>query len=145
MKKPKLNFNDDFVVKESQTINIIAGSALLAVFLISMAINGGGLLNALSLLILPAGFFFAKATRNSPIIIINKEGVFYNNKLVTNWTDYFDTNVSQKEVVGSFQDNFILSIRYFNSTRSIVYTETIPLTNTQNKSEEEILEAIDFY
>jgi hypothetical protein len=50
-----------------------------------------------------------------------------------------------KPDVGSYNDNFVLDLRYYSSDYSLIYTKCIPLTSTQDKGDEEILEAIQFY
>jgi hypothetical protein len=42
-------------------------------------------------------------------------------------------------------DNVVLTIEYYNDERDFFYQRTTKLTNTQNKSEEEIIAAIEFF
>jgi hypothetical protein len=76
---------------------------------------------------------------------INKSGIYYAGQLVTSWSLYYDAVVQDDSDVGSFKDNFVLNLRYYSANYSLLYTRSIPLTNTQDKSEEEIIEAIRFY
>ena len=142
-----LNANEDFLVKESMAVNYVAGIFLLAVFVISFAVGDygwGPFLSATAILLIPAAFYLARAGRNAIIIRINKTGFFYAGTLVTNWKNYVDAVISQDEIVGSIQDNFALLIRYYGD-EELIYTMKIPLSNTQDKAEEEIIEAIAFY
>ncbi|HZF63536.1 MAG TPA: hypothetical protein VEZ55_03575, partial [Chitinophagaceae bacterium] len=83
--------------------------------------------------------------RNATIIKINRSGFYYAGQLVTDWKLFYDAVVQDKMAVGSYRDNFILDIRYYSTDRSLLYTQSIPLTNTQDKAEEDIIEAIRFY
>ena len=144
----QLDGDKDFIVKESQFINIIAGSVLFIVFLISFSINDTGwysFFKALGLFVIPAAFFFVKSRANKIIIKINNEGFFYYGDFITDWDHYIDSTLSQKDEVGSIKDDFILTIQYYDDNKTSAYSKEIPLTNTQDKSEEEILAAIQFY
>ncbi|HQX74372.1 MAG TPA: hypothetical protein PK298_15800, partial [Chitinophagaceae bacterium] len=52
-----------------------------------------------------------------------------------------------KEKTGIFNivDNFILVVEYTRDGSPEGFRRKIPLTNTQNKSEEEVLEAVKFF
>jgi len=144
----KLNAEEDFLVKESPEINFIAGSILLFVFIVSYLVMDDGWSNyfaALVLFLLPAAFFIARGKSSHVIMKINKTGFYYHGNLVTRWPYFMDAQVYEELVPGSIRDNFILMIRYYAENLSVYYTLKIPLSNTQDKAEEEIIAAIDFY
>jgi hypothetical protein len=148
MDESKLTIEQDFLVKESQSINYIAGAALLVVFFVSMSFGDYGWRNylvAIGLFLIPGAIALAKGQRNSIIIKINKTGFYYAGKFITDWKSFYDARIREKMETGSYEDNFILDLRYYSTDRSLVYTLSIPLTNTQDRSEEEIIEAINFF
>ena len=147
MTKSNLNINKDFIVRESVAVNLAAGLFLVLVFMISMAVadfGWGHFLQGAVLLLLPGAFYLARAKRKAIIMRINKTGLYYSGRLFTSWTNFLGARVTQEEIVGSIQDNFILIVRHYNE-HSTECSVKIPLNNTQDKAEEEIIEAINFY
>ena len=148
MEAPPLDIEQDFLVKESKTINTMAGVALLAVFLVSLSFGDYGwysYLMSISLFLIPGAIAIAKAQRPIIIIKINQSGFFYRGRLITAWDLFYDASVQDKMITGSYKDNFVLAFRYYAPDYSLIYTLSIPLTNTQDRSEEEIIEAINFF
>lgn len=148
MSGSKLNAEIDFLVKECKTINFVTGGALIVVFVFSMTFEDYGwsnYLTAVCLFLIPGAIAIAKGRKNLTIIKINKTGFFYGEKLVTEWNLYYDAVVHNKMQVGSYRDNFILDLRYYSVDYSLLYTISIPLTNNQDKGDEEIIEAINFF
>jgi hypothetical protein len=67
-------------------------------------------------------------------------------KLITNWDNFINAFIDQKKVLLTIQDNFILVVEYkkdFNPGKG--FRKQIPLTNTQNQSEEDVLAAVTFF
>lgn len=148
MNQPTLHAEGDFVVRESKAINLIAGGIMLTVFFVSMAFGDYGWSNylfALCIFLIPGAIAIAKGRRNGIIITINKTGFYYAGKQVTDWNLFYDAVVQDKRAPGSYNDNFVLDIRFYSADHSLLYTKSIPLTNNQDKAEEEIIEAINFY
>jgi hypothetical protein len=144
------NFNPegDFTVKESKTINYVAGGVMILIFAIAMIFGDLGMSNfifALGIFLIPGAIAIGRGISNSTIIRINKTGFYYSGKLITDWNLFHDAEVQDKLQVGSYKDNFILDLSYYSIDYTIIYTKNIPLTNTQDKAEEEIIEAIQFY
>ncbi|HJW16521.1 MAG TPA: hypothetical protein VJ499_05355 [Flavisolibacter sp.] len=148
MAEPTLNIEQDFLVKDSKITNYIIGGALLAVFVVSMSYGDYGWSNyliAICMFLIPGAVAIAKGQQNTIIIRINKTGFFYAGKLITEWKLFYDATVQDKMATGSYRDNFVLALRYYSADHSLIYTQNIPLTNTQDRSEEEIIEAINFF
>jgi hypothetical protein len=80
-------------------------------------------------------------------IRVNKTGIYQDEKLITGWPNLIKTFVAQKEnkKFYNIQDNFLLVVEYRKDGHSEGFRRKIPLTNTQNKSEEEVLEAVQFF
>lgn len=148
MNDPHTDTANDFLVKESRSINYIAGGFLIAVFFVSLLFGSYDLSNYLfgvCILLLPGAIAIARGRRNRVIMKINKNGIYYAGQMVTNWTLYYDAVVADKRDAASFRDNFVLDLRYYSPDYSLMHTRSIPLTNSQDKSEEEIIQAIRLY
>lgn len=98
--------------------------------------------------ILPAIYCIRRAKSPRVYIRVNKTGIYQDEKLVTKWADLLNAFVTQKEKkrIIEIQDNFLLVVEYRDSKDPKVgRRKKIPLTNTQNKSDEDIMEAIHFF
>jgi hypothetical protein len=98
MNEQKLDEDGEFLVKESISINLIAGGTLLLIFITAMLVANiiwSSYWDALWLFLIPAAFFLARARKNTTIIVINKTGFYYRDKLVTDWKLFFDAAVQQ--------------------------------------------------
>jgi|CXWL01.1.fsa_nt_gi hypothetical protein len=154
MGKNHLTNDSQFVVGEEKWLNYILAFLFLALFLY-------GLIDAVSrqftnidyqsyvfaLALLPAIYYFRRAHSNKIYIRINKKGIYQDEKLVTSWSNLYKAHLTQKERKGIYniQDNFLLVVEYKKDAVKEVFRRKIPLTNTQNKSEEEVLEAVQFF
>ena len=135
-----------FEVRESSGMNVMIGFFSLFFVAASASIS-------LWLSILPfalAVVFLAKATRKPTIMIVNKQGFFYYGRLITNWKNFVAVEFADEiripdENSSGLGDNFSLLIKYYKDEQAGCYQCKIPLTNTQDKAEEEIIAAIQFY
>jgi hypothetical protein len=95
----------------------------------------------------PAIYCFLRGQSKRVYIRVNKTGIYYNEQLVTGWPGLLKVYVSQKEKKGIYNimDNFILVVEYKKDSSKEGFRRKIPLTNTQNKSEEDVLEAVQFF
>jgi hypothetical protein len=100
-----------------------------------------------ALALLPAYLFFRKARSRRIFIRINKRGVYQDEKLVTGWPGLVKAYITQKEKKGLYdiQDHFLLVLEFKKDGTKEIIRRRIPLTNTQNKSEEDVLEAVKFF
>ncbi len=89
-----------------------------------------------------AVYFLYKGVVNREVLCVDCNGIYQNKKLVTNWQNFAEAFVTQLYSDRQISDNFVLIIRYYKEGITGNFRMTIPLTNTQNKSEEEILDAI---
>lgn len=146
--QPRLSPDGEFLVKDSISTNLIIGSILLTVFLLSMSMGDYGwpnYLDALGLFLIPGAIAIARSRRNATIIRINKSGLFYGEKLVSGWSHFCDAHLIDDPPVGSFNDHYFLDFRYYSPDQSLIYTKRIPLTNTQDKDIGDVMKAIKFY
>ena len=141
--------NSNFVVKESGGVFLVLGILFTAIFIYSViyfAKPGEDLkFESTYLLLVPAIYFIRKAiAKKKVIILINKNGIYHYNTLITSWYNFVKAHVTQEEKVMAISDNFILLVEHKNGQAKLVI-DKIPLTNTQDKSEEEIIAAIKFF
>jgi hypothetical protein len=154
MAKTHLTKESEFVVVEEKILNYILATLCFALFVYGLVdaarrhftkIDYQSFFFALALI--PAYLFFKKARSNRVYIRVNKNGIYQDEKLVTGWANLLNAHIAQKEKTGIFniQDNFLLVLEYKKSGFQQGFRHKIPLTNTQNKSEEEVLEAVHFF
>lgn len=146
-----LNPHSDFVVKENRGLYLVLGLVCLGIFVYSLTdrvdydYHGKFKFKMMYLVAVPAFFFFARALKAGRVIIrVNKEGIYYFGEQVTKWQFFIDAQVTQAEKMWTISDNFILLINYTDAEGK-KYRSKIPLTNNQDKSEEEIIAAIKYF
>jgi hypothetical protein len=93
----------------------------------------------------PAIIGFSKAKSKRVYIRINSKGIYQDEKLITTWSHFLNAFIEEKQVALSIKDNFMLVVEYVKDKSGSGYRKKIPLTNTQNKSEEQIIAAIKFF
>lgn len=76
---------------------------------------------------------------------VNAHGFFYFGKLITDWKHFISVKFTEEEKAFRISDNFVLLLEYFKPNEPNSFIIKINLGNTQNKSEEEIVEAVRFY
>ncbi len=152
MPRKQLTAEDDFIVGESVMMDFSIGAFFFLLFFIALSVTYPDLPSkqkaynkSVLLVLIPAITFTLKGIINKKIIKVNKEGIYQYSKLVTNWDNYKQAYVTQAEIVGSIQDNFVLIVEYYKEGEDGYFVRKIQLTNTQNKSEEEVIEAINFF
>lgn len=154
MGKTSLTKDSEFLVGEEKILNYILASLCFALFLYGIFdavrrhfthIDYQSFVFALALV--PAFLFFRKARSRRVYIRVNKTGIYEGEQLLTGWSNLLKAYITQKEKKGIFsiQDNFLLVVEYRKKDSKEGIRRKIPLTNTQNKSEEEVLEAVNFF
>ena len=154
MAKIPLTNDSEFVVGEEKVINYAMAVFFLALFLY-------GLIDAINrhfrnidyqsyifaLALVPVIYCLRRAHSKRVYIRINKTGIYHHEQLVTGWPNFLKAFIAQKEKKSFFNilDNFLLIVEYRKDGHKDGFRSKIPLTNTQNKSEEEVLEAVKFF
>ena len=96
--------------------------------------------------LVPAVLFTVRAFSKSAAISINRKGIWFSRILVCIWENFISAKAEQQELaVGGWSDQVFLSIRYFKGTEGDIYKKSIQLGSTQDKSEEEIIAAIEYF
>ena len=154
MGKIPLNKDSQFVVGEEKVLNYILALLCFALFLYGIIdaarrhfINIDYQSFVFALAIAPAIYFFRRALGSRVYIRVNKKGIYHHERLVTGWPGLIKAFIAQndKASIISIQDNFLLIVEYRKDNLRQVFRRKIPLTNTQNKSEEDVLEAVLFF
>jgi len=152
MEKILLDSNGEFVVKENRLLSYIISILFFTLFfygLIGARAHGFDSFSytmvICSILFIPGIAFLIKAKSRRVYIRINRTGIYQNERLVTSWSNFMNAYVTQKQVLLSIQDNFILVIEYIKDGSEKGFRRRIPLTNTQDKAEEEVLAAVKLF
>lgn len=157
MAKAPLTINSEFTVKEEKVLNYILCILCFALFMygLSDAINKHFVKidyqsYFFAAAIFPAILFFNKARSKRVFIRVNKTGIYQDEKLVTGWADFLKAYLAQDKKSGlkaaSIQDKFVLMVEHRKAGDPRTgLRRKIPLGNTQNKSEEDVLAAVHFF
>lgn len=142
------NKQADFIVRNSVVILVIIATVFLCMlacvfqYNTSLGTTGYIIVAALAPVI---GYFIIKKSK-AALIRINRNGIYSHESLVTDWKHFKSATTDQLPLnIGDPRDKVVLIVEHYNLTRDKLYTKKIPLHNTYNKSEEQILAAIDFF
>lgn len=150
----KLHPDSEFVVKEEIVLVYILTGLFILIFIygiLDLTVITGLKDNASAfsflLAIVPALYFFRKGYRNPVSMRINRKGIYEGNRLITGWESLVKATITQKTdgKWRSLQDNFQLVVDFSVGGGVKPIRHIIPLTNTQNKSEEEVMSAIRYF
>ena len=149
---PQLTKNSNFAVKESSTTNLIIGIFFFLLVIISLLANPHTLtfvpnlyFKSVIMVLVPAILFTVRGLLHKTVFNINAKGIYEYNKLVTDWNNFMNAYINQDEITGDIKDNFVLTIEYIKPGDEGYHIRRIPLTYTQTKSEEEIIDTINFF
>lgn len=152
MAKTQLTKESQFIVGENKGLDYVLAFLCLLLFIYGLAdairlefknINASTFVFLIALF--AAIVFFKKGKSKRVYIRINAKGIYQDEKLVTSWSNFLNAYINQAEKLITVQDNFQLVVEFRKEGTDQGIRRKIPLTNTQNKSEEEVLEAIKFY
>lgn len=152
MAKKALTKDCEFEVGEEKILNYILAFLFLILFVIGLVPslkNSFSIERILDYLLLmalfPSYLFFTKARSSRVYIRVNKTGIYQDEELVTGWNQFLNAYIKEKPVTLSWRDNFLLVIEFTREDPTKGFRRFIKLTNTQNKSEEDIIAAIKFF
>jgi hypothetical protein len=142
----KFSPDSSFQVKESKKMRLFIG--IIALGIAVVMVQGSVFMAVVAATFGVVSLIYSR--RNQTIMEINKDGFFYYGRLVTNWNNFVSARfIDQAPQLSSnslgISDQFFIAIRYRKVDSSNCFEQKIALTNTQDKSEEEILAAIRFY
>ena len=139
---------NEFIVKESKAFNYIAGIVMIAIsgaIFIMNDLDLYVLIFGLGLFLIPGIFFLVRGRSNAIVMRMNKNGFYYNGKLINDWQHFYEATVKDLSKSGRFRDNFVLEFKHYSADYAKLYIDKFPLTNSQDKAEEEIIAAIKFF
>jgi hypothetical protein len=143
----QFNPKQDFVVKESKGMNF-----LISFFFLGLAFFSASMYWWLcGFFLIPGVLLFVRGLKNQTVMIVNRTGFYYYGNLITNWTnfiavEFIDEVPVPNQYSSGVSDQFSMLIKFYKDDQpGLYFTQQFPFTNTQNKSEEEIIAAIKFY
>jgi hypothetical protein len=154
MGKMLLTKETEFKVGQEKVLNYVMGCIFFALFLYGLVdpiknnFKNIDYQSIVFILALAAAVYCFKGAQSKRVYIrVNKSGIFQDEKLVTDWSGLIKVYIGQKEKTGliNLLDNFILVVEFRKDHTKTGLRRKIPLTNFQNKSEEEVLEAVQFF
>ena len=152
MANKALTIDSEFVVGEEKILNYILGFLFLIIFVLGLVPSLKHSLSTerifdylLMMALLPAFMFLSKARSKRVYIRVNRKGIFQDEQLVTGWDNFLKAYIKEKPVTLRWRDNFMLVIEFTKDDPAKGFRRFIKLTNTQNKSEEDIIAAIRFF
>lgn len=152
MAKKALTKDSEFIVGEEKILNYILAFLFLIIFVLGLVPtlkNGFSTDRILDYLLmmalLPSFMFFTKARSRRVYIRVNKTGIYQDEMLVTGWDKFLNAYIKEKPLTLKWRDNFMLVIEFTKEDPTKGFRRFIKLTNTQNKSEEDIIAAIKFF
>ncbi len=100
-----------------------------------------------ALAIIPAVMVLIKVRKGTIYIRINGKGIYQHERFLTTWANLRNVALTQREKKYMFEpgDNFVLLLDYQPPGAAKPVRRSLPLTNTQNKSEEEVLAAVKWF
>ena len=159
MTEPNIELDKDgnFVVGESTLLNYLTIVICFAIFIGVLITRNFERENSHVFfwfiylgILMPAIISISKLKRNRSIIIINGNGIYYHNNLVTDWTNFSNAYIAEETPTVStysagLSDKFRIMIVYFDPNKSANYIYKMEMTESQNRSEEQIMSAIQFF
>lgn len=154
MTKTALTKDSEFIVGENKLMNYVMALFFFALLLYGFIdaanrhfkdIDYQSYIFALA--IIPLIYCLRRARSKRIYLRINKKGIYKDEQVVTNWSNLLNFYLAQekKKSFYDLRDNFILVVEYKGIDPKKGTRRKIPLTNTQDKSEEEVLVAVEFF
>lgn len=157
MDKLELDPDGRFTVKDSAFMNAFIG-VLLILFCIGLLVSrnyeaGNGYSEAYLicfLLLASAVYCFVRADKKKVYIVIDTNGIFYQGKQVTNWTNFRNSYIKQEEYRGvagtpGLEDKFKIVVLFYNPADGITYMYQMSTSDGMDKSEYDIITAISHF
>ncbi|HEX8357217.1 MAG TPA: hypothetical protein VF610_07405 [Segetibacter sp.] len=149
--------DENFVVRESVLINLITGFIFLAI-LVGVLLtrnseknqNNGAFYLIYLFLAVGVAIYFIKVKRRNVILIINRNGIYYRNVLVTDWTNFINAYIGQDEYVVSnnsagISDKFHVVVTFFEPLKGTNYIYKMAMSSSQNKSEYQVISDKEYF
>ena len=138
-------FSEDqpFVVKNS--IGILLVIMIFSGMIFISSIPYGLNYYAITLGLVPALVSITGLIVHKPVIIVDRTGIYASGRFITDWSHFVHAGFTEIPVTGGYKDNFVLIVEYSKAGIEGYFRSTIALTDTENKSEEAVVAAINFF
>jgi hypothetical protein len=146
--KPATNNPRDLIVKESAVVLTITAIVFICMLgcIFEYNTNLGVWGYVIVALLVPTAFYFIRKKIQKAVMIINKTGIIYYGKLITDWKHFKSAKIDQLPLgLGDPRDKVVLVVYFFNPVQNKLFEQKLRLNNTFNKSEEQILAAIEAF
>ena len=95
--------------------------------------------------LLPAVAYTVKVFSKRICMLVNRQGIYNNNLLFTNWQNFVSAQYTLEDKPGSLRDYIVIHVYYRNEYDMTYHVRNIRLSMTANKSEQEIIRAIQYF
>lgn len=134
-----------FEVKESKMLNYIIAFVMAAIALGILLMNSPCTLILTIMSAVTSIVFFKKGSKRAVYMLINHDGIYYQNKLITNWNDFENAILDEEENLREIKTVYTITIFYRDTHSGKTSNFYMVLPDTINKSGEEIIEAMKNY
>lgn len=138
----------ELIVTESITLLILVAIFFFTIFwyFITYNLDGNIIAYVLWFACMPLFLMVFWKRSKKAIISINQQGIFSHGRLVTDWYHFHSVEIKQLPLrIGQINDNVVMIIHFLNTERNTLFEIKLKLSNTLNKSEEQMLRAIEFF
>ena len=157
--KPDIELDEEgnFVVGESALLNYLLIALSIAMFLGILITrdfernqNTGSFYLIYLFILLPGIFAIVKLKRNKASIIVNEKGIYYHNNFVTDWSNFISAYIAEEpsgvtNYSAGLSDKFSIKIIFLDQNKGGNYMYDMKTSGSQNKSEEQIISAIQYF
>jgi hypothetical protein len=144
-----LDINQPYEVKQMPIVHLVTGLLLIIIglfFFICLfyAYNIVSILICLTTIF--GGIINLKKAKSKRIsILINTQGIYYYNELLTTWENYI-CSFAKRELAGNgLSENVYVVVEYYKPNETGYFVRKIKMQDDEDKSENDIIEAIIFY
>jgi hypothetical protein len=145
----QLTIDSNFVVGEAIWLDLLIAAIFYFMVICTLASDDYSsryFIRSLLICVGPAIGFTIKALLNTKALTVNKTGIYIKTTLVTDWRHFENAYVEQAPIDnGQISDTNYLILEYSKDGEDGFFERRLLLTDTQNKSEEEIIAAINFF
>lgn len=145
MQKEAVASDTSLIVKESVLMDFLLSFLLLVMFFAALVtayfcenFPVKNFQTIVFLTLIPSLLFFGKGIKKKAIVEINATGIFYRGNFITSWDNFVNSYITQDE-------NPVLMVEYYVPEKGMNYISNLIMSDTQNKSDEQICAAIESF
>jgi hypothetical protein len=146
-----------FIVGESALLNYIFIAIYTTIFFGILLTRDferensfGSFLLYLAAILIPLVASIVKLKKNRSIIVVNRKGIYYHNNFITDWNNFVYAYIMEETPMldnngGGLSDKFSIQVIYYDHAKGENYIYKMKSSDSQNKSEEQIILAIQYF